>query len=92
MTQIPGYEWDEAKRESNIKKHGVDFQAMGAFEWEGAVERFDERHEEARWIAIGFISLRLHVVAYTVRGDVIRVISLRRAQPREIRDYAKKGR
>ena len=89
MTQIPGYEWDEAKRESNLKKHGVDFHAMDTFEWEGAVERFDDRHEEARWIAIGFISLRLHVVAYTARGDVVRVISLRRAEPREIREYAK---
>lgn len=92
MTQASGYEWDETKRESNIRKHGVDFRAMSAFEWEEAVERFDDRHEEARWIAIGFIGLRLHVVAYTVRGDNARVISLRKAQPREIRDYAKSRR
>ena len=92
MTQASGYEWDEAKRESNIRKHDVDFRAMSAFEWEDAVERFDDRHEEARWIAIGFIGLRVHVVAYTVRGDIVRVISLRKAQPREIRDYAKSQR
>ena len=92
MTQASGYEWDEAKRESNIRKHGVDFHAMSAFEWEEAVERFDDRHGEARWIAIGFIGLRLHVVAYTVRGDVVRVISLRKAQPREMRDYVKHRR
>ena len=30
------YEWDEAKRRSNISKHGVDFTAMNAFEWEVA--------------------------------------------------------
>lgn len=92
MTQALGYEWDEAKRESNIRKHGVDFDAIGAFEWDEAVERFDDRHEEDRWIAIGFIGPRLHVVAYAVRGDVVRVISLRKAQPREMRDYVKHRR
>ncbi|MCY4646071.1 MAG: BrnT family toxin [Gammaproteobacteria bacterium] len=92
MAQAPGYEWDETKRESNIRKHGVDFHAISAFEWEEAVGRFDDRHEEARWIAIGFIGPRLHVVAYTVRGDIVRVISLRKAQPREIRGYAKNRR
>ena len=92
MAQASGYEWDETKRESNIRRHGVDFPAMSTFEWEEAVERFDDRHEEDRWIATGFIGLRLHVVAYTVRGDVVRVISLRKAQPQEIRYHVKNRR
>ena len=81
------YEWDEAKCEANIAKHGVDFADVEAFEWDTAVEAQDDRHDEARWIAIGFVGPRLHVVAYTARGDVIRVISLRKANQREERRY-----
>ena len=92
MIQMPGYEWDATKRKSNIAKHGVDFRAMSAFEWDGAREVFDDRHEESRWIATGYIGLRLHVVVFTTRGDIVRLISLREAQPREVREYAKYGR
>ena len=92
MNQASGYEWDETKRESNIRKHGVDFRAMSAFEWDAAQEVFDDRHEEPRWIATGYIGHQLHVVVYTTRGDNVRLISLREAQPRESRHYAKHER
>ena len=92
MTQMPGHEWDETKRKLNLAKHGVDFRAMSAFEWDGAHEVFDNRHEEPRWIATGYIGLRLHVVAYTARDDIVRLISLRPARPREVRKHAKYGR
>ncbi len=81
------YEWDEAKRRANIAKHGVDFAAMEDFDWETAAVIFDDRHEEARWIAAGFIEWYLHVVVYTVRGETVRVISLREATPREKKHY-----
>ena len=81
------YEWDEAKRRTNIAKHGVDFTAMESFRWDTAVESFDDRHGEPRWVAIGFIGLRLHVVAYAVESDSIRIISLRKAELREEGDY-----
>ena len=82
------YEWDERKREMNLAKHGVDFAAMESFEWEGALEFMDGRYVEPRWVAIGYIDLKLHTVVYTERDDLIRVISLRKATPREQRHYA----
>ena len=36
------YEWDEVKRKANIAKHGVDFAAMDAFEWNTAVIELDD--------------------------------------------------
>jgi len=74
------------KRQADLAKHGVDFSALGFFEWETAV---DDRHDEPRWVAIGFIGLQLHVVVYTVRNRAVRVISLRKATPQERMRYAK---
>ena len=85
------YEWDEAKRAANIAKHGVDFTAMEAFEWETAAIELDDNEEE-RWTAKGFIGVRLHVVVYTERGESVRIISLRKARPREERSYAEDRR
>ncbi|MYF11660.1 MAG: BrnT family toxin [Gammaproteobacteria bacterium] len=82
------YEWDERKRLMNLAKHGVDFAAMEAFEWEGALEFMDRRHVEPRWVAIGYIDQRLHTVVYTEHEDFVRIISLRKATPREQRHYA----
>ena len=84
----PRYEWDEAKRQSNITKHRVDFAAMEAFEWDTADIELDDSQEEERWTAIGFIHLGLHVVVYTERGMNIRIISLRKANSKEMRKYA----
>ena len=84
------YDWDEDKRQANLAKHGVDFVAMESFQWDTAVEDFDDRHDEPRWLAAGIIEDQLHVVAYTVSEDVdiVRIISLRRATPQERRRYA----
>ncbi len=83
------YEWDGEKRQANLAKHGVDFSALEFFERETAVEAADDRHDEPRWVAIGFIRLQLHVVVYTVRNRAVRVISLRKATPQERKRYAK---
>ena len=74
------------KRQADLAKHGVDFSALEFFEWETDV---DDRHDEPRWVAIGFIGLQLHVVVYTVRNRAVRVISLRKATPQERMRYAK---
>lgn len=81
------YEWDESKRQANLAKHGVDFADMNAFEWDTAGIDSDEDRAEPRWIAIGFIGAVLHFVAFTERGDNIRIISLRKATSREARNY-----
>lgn len=88
MTTGLEYEWDENKRRVNIARHRVDFAAMERFEWDTAVIDFDNNHPEPRWIAMGFIGDVLHLVVYTERGDRIRIVSLRKATPKEMRDYA----
>lgn len=81
------YEWDEAKRHSNRAKHRLDFTAIEAFDWATASTKPDNRHGEPRFVATGYIGRRLHIVVYTERGDRMRIISLRKANPREVRDY-----
>jgi uncharacterized DUF497 family protein len=84
------FEWDEAKRIVNLRKHGVDFARVEAFAWETARETEDRRNDygERRWIAHGRIGLELHVLIYTRRLGRIRVISLREASRREKANYA----
>ena len=85
-----GYEWDEEKRLVYREKHGVDFSKIDGFDWASSTVRLDNRHEEQRFIALGHIGTRLHVVVFTWRGTDIRVISLRRANSREVRDYERR--
>lgn len=82
------YEWDEAKRLSNIVKHRIDFTAVNQFEWETASRKASDRYGESRFAATGYIGDRLYVVIYTMRGDKRRIISLRRASRREEIEYA----
>lgn len=85
------YEWDTATAEANRAKHGVSFDAVHEFQWDTAIERLDDSEDygEERWIAIGFIRGVLHVLVYTARNEITRVMSLRRATKLEQRIYAK---
>ncbi|MEZ2142377.1 BrnT family toxin [Bradyrhizobium sp. DN5] len=85
-----GLEWDEDKKNSNLVKHGIDF--------EDAIEVFDrpllrrsDRHNEERWLAIGILEERLIAVAFTRRANILRIISARRARKNEERAYRNKG-
>lgn len=82
------FEWDEAKRQSNIRKHGVDFTQAEAFQWETARIQAYLRYGEQRFTAYGYISNHLHVLVYTEPENKGRIISLRRATKRERRRYA----
>lgn len=82
------YEWDEAKREANRRKHGVDFADAALFEWRTAVVEESSRADEPRYLAIGYIGERLHAVVYTKRGENRRIISMRAASDREEDRYA----
>ena len=86
------FEWDETKRLANLAKHGLDFTHALEFEWESAHVVVDHRFEygEERRIALGLFRGRAHVVIHTVRGDVTRIISFRKANAREARIYEKK--
>ena len=84
------YEWDSRKAVSNLRKHGIDFaDAVIVLEDELALTLDDAYPDEQRLITIGTDALgRVLVVAYTFRGEIIRVISAREATPRERRQYS----
>ncbi|MGB6008173.1 BrnT family toxin [Castellaniella sp.] len=82
--------FDPVKDIGNRRKHGVSLTAVHDFEWDEALSTRDTRQDygEDRMIAIGYIGLRLHVVVYVDRQDVRRIISLRKANAREVSRYA----
>ena len=82
-------EFDPDKDEANRLKHGVPLAAAERIDLDRAV-RFEDRrfdYGETRFIAYAPIEGRLHCVWYTLRGDVVRVIGLRKANQRERRRY-----
>lgn len=81
-----GFEWDEDKAARNLAQHKVSFeQAAIACRDPFAVEWFDERADygEQRFSLLGLYERDVLYVAYTERGDNIRIISARRAERRE---------
>ena len=82
------YEWDEAKQQSNIAKHKVSFEEVRNFDWLGSKTSPSLRRGEERYVTIGQIGNRLHVIVWLPRGDRMRIISLRKANMREVREYA----
>ncbi|MGH8528574.1 MAG: BrnT family toxin [Nevskiales bacterium] len=86
------YEWDEAKREANLDKHGLDFiLAPLIYEADFKLTLPSPRGNETRWVDIAELEDESVVVTmvYALRGEVIRVISLRRANSKEHRIYVK---
>ena len=85
------YEFDPPKDQSNLSKHGLSLADAEGFEWDTAVVREDTRkpYAEPRFEATGYIGNRLHVMVYCLRTDAVRVISLRKANKREEKSYAK---
>ena len=83
------YEWDENKCETNLAKHDVDFDTVRGFDWQTAQVFEDLRFDygERRFWALGLIEDRLHVLAFTLRDNAVRVISLRKANRREVTYY-----
>lgn len=87
------FEWDEEKNEINQKKHGISFEdAATVFYDEEALVIADEEHsdEEDRFIILGLsIDIRLMVVCHCYResDSVIRIISARKAEKTEAKQY-----
>ena len=84
------WDWDEPKRQANLAKHGVDFAEMDRFDWSSADIRADDRFDygETRKSALGLIEGRLFAVSYTERGAITRIITLRKANEREKRQWS----
>ena len=87
------FEWDDRKAAANLKKHGVSFEeARSVFVDERArlIDDPDHSEDEDRFVLLGLSSaLRLLLVCHCYRseGGVIRIISARKAAPRESRSY-----
>ncbi len=86
--------WGEQKNKENIKNHGVSLAAgMAVFEDDFRIERYDEdnsNYDEDRYITIGQDHrTKVMFVSYTMRDEEskIRLISVRKAEPSEIRQY-----
>jgi uncharacterized DUF497 family protein len=83
------FEWDDAKRLENIRKHGIDFVGVEAV-FEGLIvtvedDRFE--YDEVRSVTFGLLSGRVVAVVHTERGDVTRIISVRKATSHEELSY-----
>ena len=90
ILETVSFEWDEAKRRENLRKHHIEFaDAATALSDDEALTLPDEdADEEDRFITIGAdLFGRILVVVYTWRGDTIRLISARKATPRERKQY-----
>ncbi len=83
-------EFDSAKDKANRAKHGVRLATAGRLEWDTAITWPDTRKDygENRECGIGYIGLTLYFVVFVDRDQVRRVISLRRANRKEVKRYA----
>ncbi|WP_066452736.1 BrnT family toxin [Castellaniella caeni] len=81
--------FDPAKDSSNQRKHGVSLALAQEIDWHEVMTKPDTRQDygEVREIGYAVIDDRLHCVVFTQRGDKMHVISLRKANSREVRDY-----
>ena len=82
-------EFDPAKDAANQEKHDVSLVLAGELDWEAALVWVDERleYKEMRMIALAPQAAVLYYVAFVERGEARRIISLRRANRREVRHY-----
>ena len=83
-------EYDPNKNAANIEIRGLSFELMKSFDWESAVSECCRTGYEARTQLTGYIGKRLHIAIITSRGNAVRVISLRKANKREVKKYAQK--
>ena len=86
--------FDPVKSAANLAKHGFSLLDATGFEWATAIVWPDKRrdYEEARLVALGYIGLRVMVLVYVDRPPEQvtdrRIISLRKANSREVKRYA----
>ena len=81
--------FNPAKNARNILERGLPFDLVADLDWDTAIAREDRRRDygERRMQVLGLIGARLHVAVVTYRGDAVHVISLRKANQKEVRWY-----
>jgi uncharacterized DUF497 family protein len=83
------FEWDEAKRESNLLKHGIDLVDVEKVFVGETITILDDRFDygEERFITLGLLDERVVVIIHTETDDLIRLISARKATRNEEINY-----
>jgi uncharacterized protein len=83
------FDWDPAKYESNLSKHGVDFVDAARLLHGNALVALSPNsgNDTQRYLAIGEVDGRIFAVIYTLRGNVHRIISMRKARHGEAKKY-----
>ena len=84
------FEFDAVKDAKNIAKHGISLSMAKSLEWELILTTEDTRENYGEMRMIGFapIGQKVYCVVFTENNDIYRIISLRKALPREVRAYA----
>ena len=82
-------DFDDTKNDINIRERGLSFEQASDFDFDSAIIKQDVRktYPEVRYVAVGFLDARLHVLCFTPIDSGIRVISFRKANPREVKHY-----
>ena len=87
---LPDFEFDSAKSQVNLEKHGIDFEQAQALWLDPRRLEIPGRSErEARWLIVAAIEGQLWTAVITYRGEAVRIISARRARPEEIALYGR---
>ncbi len=82
-----GFEWDEDKSQTNLIKHGIEFEDASEIFYGPVLIIGSNRNNEERWLAIGKSHDRIMSVIFTHRNELIRIISARHPRPNEERAY-----
>ena len=82
-------EFDPAKNKTNIRERGLDFELAADFDFDSAVIQLDSRkaYPELRYVAVGYLAHRLHVLCFTPIAGGIPVIIFRKANLREVQSH-----
>lgn len=82
-------DFDPAKNDTNIRERALSFEHAANFEFDTAIVKLDVRkpYPEVRYVAVGLLDARLHVLCFTPIDGGIRVISFRKANSREVKNY-----
>ncbi|HVB90237.1 MAG TPA: BrnT family toxin [Beijerinckiaceae bacterium] len=86
-------EFDSDKDAANRRKHGLSLAGAESMDFDTAIYAPDDRYDygEDRTQALGLIGGRPPTLVFTMRGDALQAISLRKANPREVKRYDEKA-